>query len=95
VAHQNRLLLPQSVNEADQITYQVEESVGLDWFWLIGLAVPAQIGRNGMVASFSQSRELVAPRIPELGKPVAQEHEWSGSLFGKMDSYPIGGDYLM
>ena len=54
VADQDRLLLPKRIEQANQVTNQVEKRVRGDVRGLIGLTVAAQVGGDDMIASLSQ-----------------------------------------
>ena len=49
--------------------------VGVDRRGRVGAAVAAHVGRDGVVAGRGERRELVPPRVPALGKAVAEQHE--------------------
>ena len=57
----------------------------------VGVAVPAQVGRDGAVASPTERRQLMAPRPRELGKPVQEEHQWTvgGPGRERMEADPV------
>jgi hypothetical protein len=51
------------------------KGVSFDRLWTIGFAIAALVGRDRAKASVSERADLMAPRVPELGKAVAQ-HDW-------------------
>src|SRR5207237_9994673 len=56
------------------------------------LAVAAPVGRHPAVAGARKPRQLVAPRVPELGEPVAQDHRPPLALLGHVQHYVVRGD---
>ncbi|GAC1701714.1 MAG: hypothetical protein PVS3B3_29330 [Ktedonobacteraceae bacterium] len=51
---------------------------------LVRLPIAAHIERDDVVASLSQDRDLLAPRVPEFGKAMTKQEEWTSPLLGYM-----------
>lgn len=72
--------LAQGVEQPDHIADHVQKSVPLDRLGPVSPTEAAHVGRHRAEAGLRQSTELMAPRVPTLGKPVAQQHEGPGAL---------------
>ena len=63
-----------SAQHADEVADQMDLGVVAHLGRHVGLAVPALVGRQHVEAGIGQRDELVTPRVPALGEPVAQHH---------------------
>ena len=70
----------------------VELGVPVDGLGLVGLAVAAHVGRDGMVAGRGERGELMPPRVPRLGEAVAEQHERALALLGDVHADAVGVD---
>src|SRR5690349_8177706 len=48
--------------------------IGLDRGWRVSFAIPMLIGGNHAKPGVGKRGELMSPRIPQLRKPVTQQH---------------------
>ncbi len=67
--------LAERVKHADGVRRHVQHAVGLDFLGRVGAAVAAKVRRNSMVSSGRERRKLVAPGVPQLRKPMKQQHQ--------------------
>ena len=74
VAHDHGLFDACCVEHAHEVTDQMQLGVGADVVGHVGLAVPALIGCEHVVAGVAERSQLMAPRVPALGEAVAQHH---------------------
>ena len=60
----------------------------------VGLPVAALVGRDRVVARLAEGDELMAPRVPALGEPVAQDDRTAvvGPRLGDVHGDAVGGD---
>jgi hypothetical protein len=79
----------QRINDADHVADKMHQRVLVDILRTVGLTVAAHVRSNGMEPSICQCVQLVTPRVPRLGKPVAEEYERALALFGEMDANPV------
>ena len=77
MADDRRLLDPERVEQSGEIADEVVDGVRLDRLRRVGLAVAALIRGDGAKAGLRQRPQLVAPRIPDLRKSMAQHHRES------------------
>ena len=63
-----------SIEQADEISHQVQLGVRVDVVGHVGLAVAPLIGGDHVVPGRAERPELMAPRVPALGEAVAQHH---------------------
>ena len=61
----------------------------------VGLAVAALIGCDRAEAGVGERLQLVAPRVPELGKAVAEEHREAAAGFDDVHADAVGVDVLV
>src|SRR5947207_757113 len=69
-----RLIFPEMLYETENIAHQKFDSVVCDARRLIAQVVTTHVGSDDVV-SFAEHRQLMAPRIPELGKSMQKDHE--------------------
>src|SRR5437879_5047293 len=69
-----RFLFPEIFYETEHIANQKLDPVVCDARRFIAQIVTAHVGSDD-VKSFAEHRQLVPPRIPELGKSVQKDHE--------------------
>ncbi|GAC1687463.1 MAG: hypothetical protein NVS9B9_09580 [Ktedonobacteraceae bacterium] len=81
---ERRLRLAQHLKDADQVSNQVEQCVRPLLSGLVRLPIAAHIERDDVIASLSQDRDLLAPRVPEFGKAMTKQEEWTSPLLGYM-----------
>ena len=81
-----------SVEQPDQIAYQMEQSVLVDRFRAVGPAIAAHVRRHRTEPGFGEGRELMAPRITQFGKAVAQQDQRTRARFGEMHPDAVGRD---
>ncbi len=63
------------LHQPDQVTGQVEQRVRMDVLGRIGLAVPALVGGDGVVAGGGQGVQLMPVGVPRLRKTVTEQDE--------------------
>ena len=85
---ENGLLLPEAAHDRGGVGSGGVGVIPLGR--LVGHPEPPQIDRSGAVAGSGQGWELVAPRVPELGKAMQQEHHRPVSRRGDVESGAIG-----
>src|ERR1019366_6722815 len=95
VSDEYRPLGAERVKESAHIFDQLDHPVGLDRLRCVAVAVAAQVGRDGVIAGVGNRLQLVAPRIPELWKPVQQHHDWPGAGLGNVKSHLPNADRAM
>ncbi len=85
---------PERVEQPHEVTDQVELRVLGHLAGHVGLPVATLVGRDRMEAGLSQSDELMSPRVPALGKTVAQDHGAAvvGPRLGDVHGDPVGRD---
>jgi hypothetical protein len=71
----DRLLLAERVDKAENIADQVQQRVLVDRLGTVGPAITAHVGRHGVKSSRRQGGELMAPGVPALGKAVTQHDQ--------------------
>src|SRR5258708_9795822 len=74
VSYDDCLCLPEGIDEADNISAQLENVVVIDSLWPIFLAVPGLVRPDDVVSCLSQRLQLVPPRVPQLRKAVANDN---------------------
>ena len=94
VADDRGALDAERVEQPDQVADQVELGVLPDLGGHVGLPVAALVGRDRVEAGLPQGDELVAPRVPALGKAVAQDDRTAvvGSRLGDVHGDAVGRD---
>ena len=75
VSQDDRLFCARCVDERRGIIDQVLDRIAPHPFGLVGLAETAQVRCPGPVAEGGQQRELMAPRVPDLGKAVEAQRQ--------------------
>ena len=74
MAHQEHLLDAEGVEEADDISDDVDGGVGGGGGRGVGVAVAAEVGCDGAVPEGGEGEQLVPPRVPQLREAVQEEH---------------------
>ena len=74
VPGERRLVVAVVVEQSAQVRRQLVRPVGGHLGGGRAAAVAAQVGGEGAVPGVAQRAELVAPRVPELGEAVAEDH---------------------
>ena len=69
-----RALHLQRVQNRDRVRDAVANAIVVDRFRLVGLAEPAQVGRDHAQSGAGERRDLVAPEPRGVGESVQQEH---------------------
>jgi len=72
-----------------------QQSVFVDLVRPVGSAVSAHIGRHRVVSGFGKRTQLMTPRIPGLGKSVAEDDERPAACFGQADANAVRLDRPM
>ena len=85
VANENRIVLAEVVEQLAQVADEMFDSVRLDLIGYRRISVATKGWRNNVIASVYQRRNLVAPRISDLGKSVHQQDRWIGRIAGVDD----------
>src|SRR5262245_49354544 len=80
------------MHQAYNIAGQLEDVVGVNRRWSVGLSIAALVWRHGVVSSFCEGGYLVSPGIPTLRKTVTQDHEWALTLLSNVHPDPVGVD---
>ena len=75
VSDDRHLGCAQRVDERRDIVRESFDLVCVDALGFVTPAVAAKIGGHDAIAGSSERSDLVAPRVPELGKPVEQHHD--------------------
>src|SRR5205807_10672592 len=78
--------------QPEHVVGQVDDVVGVDGGRLVGAAVPTLVGGDGVVPGPGQRRQLVPPRVPELGEAVAEHDERALPLLGDVHVDAVGAD---
>ena len=65
------------MNQSDEISDQIEDTVGLDGERCIAVPIPALIGCHDAIPGIGQRFDLMSPRVPGLRPTVAQHNEWA------------------
>jgi hypothetical protein len=74
VPDEGSLLFAQVIEQANHVLAHGRNVIGLDGCGDGAPAVAAHVRRDGSVARIGKRGQLVAPRVPELGKAVAEDH---------------------
>ena len=91
----HRLFGAERIDDADHVADQVKQCVLVDRLRPVGLAVAAHVGRDHAISGGRERGELMAPRVPGLGKSVAENDERSLPLFGKVQMNAVRLDRAM
>src|SRR4029077_2354606 len=89
VSYDDRLRLAEGVDEANNISAQLENIVVLDSLRSICLAVAALVRRDDAVSCLSQRLQLVAPRVPQLRPAVAKDNQRPLAILGEVHFDPV------
>jgi hypothetical protein len=92
VAHDERRLLADGVEQPDDIGDEVEHAVRLDTRWRIGPPAPSEVGGHHVVAGVGQAGQLVPPRVPQLRHPVDEQHQRPVACLGDVHRDAVGFD---
>ena len=92
MAGDNRALLAERVEQADHVANKMKQSVLVDRFGAVGLPIAAHVAGDRVKAGLGERRQLMAPRIPGLGKAMAQQHQRPAALFGDVQVDAVGRD---
>ena len=71
------LILAEGVDKGDEVSDDVEGGVARSRRRRVGVAVAAQVGSHGSVATSCEAKDLMAPAVPEFGEAVDVEDEWA------------------
>ena len=82
----------QRVEHPDDVLHQFAHLVSLYRLRTIGLAVAALVGRDRAKAGVGERAELMAPRVPELRKAVAENHRKALARLDHMHPDAVGVD---
>jgi hypothetical protein len=85
VAYHDRWSFAEGVHKANHVADEMEKGVLICIVRAIRLSVTAHVRCNYMISRFGQGFDLVPPRIPGLGKTVAQENQRASARFRNMD----------
>ncbi len=95
VAGNDRLLGSQRIQQPDHVADQMQQRVPVDLRRLVGPPVAAQVGCDRTEPGCGEGRQLMAPRIPNLGKAVAQQDQRAFALLRDMHADAVGIDGAM
>ena len=79
MADHGYLLMAEMVHRALNVTADGDQVIGLDRFWCLGSTVTAHFRGKNPVTLSRQRSDLMAPRVPALGKSV-QQPDWLAAL---------------
>ena len=85
VAGKMEALVAQGPGEADDIGGEVVDAIRRDRFGLVGEVVAALVGDDHAVARLREDAHRAAPRVPELGESVEEDHRRSRCGTGEDD----------
>jgi len=74
VSYYDGLLFAEEIDEADNISAEVENAVVFDSLWPIRLAVATLVRCDDVISSLRQCLQLMPPRVPQLWKAVAKDN---------------------
>jgi len=74
----------ESVQQANDVTYQMQQRVLLDCLGPVGLPIATHIWRDHMKASSRKRLQLMPPGIPRFGEPMTQDDEWTSTALGEV-----------
>ena len=89
------LLDAERVEQPGEVADEVMDAVLLDGGGRVGVAVAALVRRDGAEARIGQGAQLMAPRIPQLRKAVAQEHRKAAARLDDVHADAVGVDVLV
>ena len=92
MARDDRRRLAERVDQADDVTDEVKHRVLIDRLRPVGPSVPAHVGRHRAKARLGERGQLVAPRVPRLGKAVAKDDERAHARLGDVHLDAVGLD---
>jgi hypothetical protein len=81
--------LAEGVEEGDEVADDVQGGVVVDGRRGVGAAAAAEVGRDDAEAGVGESRDLVAPGVPELREPVQQQQRRPRALLYHMHADPV------
>lgn len=74
VAHQEDLVDTQMIKKPNEIAHNVWGCVGSWGWWGVGVAEAAEVQSDSTVTEGREGEQLVAPRVPQVRKPVKEDH---------------------
>ncbi len=92
VSGDHRLLDAERIEQPDHVADEMEQSVVVDRFGPVGLAVAAHVRRDGVESGCRQRRDLMAPGIPGFGKAVTENNQRTVALLGDVQMNAVGFD---
>jgi beta-galactosidase len=95
VSDDDRFADIERIEHADHIADQMQHRVLLDLVRAIGAPIAAHIDGDRAKAFLGQHRNLMAPRVPALGKAVAEQHRRAVALFHHVDVDAVRVDCSM
>ena len=95
MADDHALVNLERVEHPNDVLNQLAHLVSLDRLRTIGFAVAALVGRDRTKAGLGERAELMAPRVPELGKAVAKKHRKALAGLDHVHPDAIGFDEFM
>ena len=75
VADDDKLLVAQSISEANDVIRQFNDVVGFDRLGPVAATVATLVGHGDLEPSFHQRVDLVAPEVPALRETVQQNDQ--------------------
>jgi hypothetical protein len=96
MSHDHRGRLAQSLHQADQIADEIGVVIHVEGIRLAALAEAPQIGSHNPVTGGSQGTDLGPPRIPQVGKAMDQDDQWTLPFFDVMQSDTVDvGEFMV
>ena len=92
MTHDDRVLLPQLLDQGDHVADEVEQGVGRDVRRLLAAGVAALVRGNDPVPGRRQRPELVTPGVPALRPAVQQQDQRPLPLLGDVQPDPVHVD---
>ncbi len=95
VAGDDALLLAEGIEQTGDVGGDVLAAVVGGVRGRVGVAIAAHVGSDGAIARIGEGRELVPPRIPELGEAVDHDDGKAFARLGDMHRDAVGLDLVV
>ena len=82
----------QGIEDADHVSYEMQDRVLVDPLRRVTLAVAAQVGGDNTEAGSSKGVDLMPPGEPGFREAVHEQHQRPVALLGNVDVDPVAFD---
>src|SRR4051794_26473722 len=88
-------LKTQRINRTHHVSAEMKQSVLIDSFRFVGLAITPHVRRDGAVTRIRKSLQLMPPRIPRLRPSVTEQHKGTCAHLRDMHLDAVGRNELV